>query len=400
MSASMTKHASARTGSALEVNQLAIAAGRLRAWLERYNFAGIEPHDALTSPLMRTPIGRSRLFRLAALQGLRRLPFNIRPMLGIERRKNAVSLGWALSSYAVIDDATSRDRIQSVVAMLDAMVAPGYSGLCWGYYFDWQTRRDFKRADVPIIVSTAFIGIGLLDAYRLTGSRGYLDRARSACEFILRDLNRTAHPAGFIFSYSPEDREQVYNASILGAALLARTAAITGEDELAATARAAVNAVVADQRPDGSWPYSRGDHRVFVDNFHTGYVLCALRDYIDATGDERHVGSLERGWCFYRDHFFVDGEIPKYYHNRMYPVDAHAAAQAIVTLVRFGEHAQARRVGLWTVRHMQMGNGAFVYQVHRFFTNRIAYLRWSNAWMLYALALLLRRDASTPEETE
>jgi hypothetical protein len=379
-----------RAADARDREALAIAAGRLRAWLERWNYTGIEPHDALTSPLLhRTPLGRSRLLRLVALQALRRIPVNLRPLLGITRRQNAISLGWALSAYSLIGDASSRERIERAVADLDRSAASGYSGLCWGYYFDWQTRTDFKRADLPIVVSTAFVGMGLLDAHAATGRTEYLDRARSACEFILRDLNRSSHPAGFIFSYSPDDHEQVYNASILGAALLARVGAITGERALFDAARGAVDAVVADQKPDGSWAYSRGDHRTFVDNFHTGYVLCALRDYIDATGDERHRGALERGWQFYRQHFFRDGEIPCYYHNRLYPIDAHAAAQSIVTLVRFGEPAMATRVALWTVRHMQSRDGSFIYQIHRRFTNRIAYLRWSNAWMLYALALLV-----------
>ena len=376
---------------------IAIAAGRLRAWLERHGYAGIEPHDALTSPLIRrTPLGRSRLARLVALQALRRLPLNIRPLLGIESRQNAISLGWALTAYAAIDDRSARDRIASTVDDLDRLAARGYSGLCWGYYFDWQTRTDFKRADVPIVVSTAFIGMGLLDAHRVTGNAAYLERARSACEFILRDLNRSEHPAGFIFSYSPEDREQVYNASILGAALLARVGALTGESSLLASARAAVDAVVADQRPDGSWAYSRGDHRTFVDNFHTGYVLCALDDYIEASGDARHRGALERGWCFYRESFFVDGRIPKYYHDALFPIDAHAAAQSIVTLVRFGERALAWRVALWTVGSMQTRNGSFIYQIHRRFSNRIAYLRWSNVWMLHALALLVRDAEVAP----
>ncbi|MBC8146243.1 MAG: delta-aminolevulinic acid dehydratase [bacterium] len=391
-SLTQSKRASS-SGEIRERDTLAIAAGRLRSWLERMRFAGIEPHDALTSPLLkRTPLGRSRLLRLIALQGLRRLPLNIRPLLGVTHQTNAISLGWALSAYAVIDDASTRDRIADCVDGLDKRAAHGFSGLCWGYYFDWQTRTDYKRADVPIVVSTAFIGMGLLDAYAATGVREYLERARSACDFILRDLNRSEHPAGFIFSYSPEDHEQVYNASILGAALLARVGAATGEHELWDVARGAVDAVVADQRPDGSWPYSRGDHRSFVDNFHTGYVLCALRDYIEATGDDRHSGALERGWCFYREHFFDDGEVPRYYHNQTFPIDAHAAAQSIVTLVRFGETALARRVALWTIRNMQTREGSFIYRIYRRHTNRIAYLRWSNAWMLYALAQLVRND--------
>jgi len=35
---------------------------------------------------------------------------------------------------------------------------------------------------------------------------------------------------------------------------------------------------------------------------------------------------------------------------------------------------------------MRSSEGYFYYQRHRFHTNRIPYMRWSQAWMMYALA--------------
>ncbi len=361
----------------------------LQHWLEERYYAGIEPHDALTSPLIqRTPLRRSSLVRLAALQALRRMPVDVRPALGVRRAVNPVSLGWALSAYALIGGEQSEAWVERALTMLRESEPRGYSGAAWGYYFDWQTRAGFKRAHLPIIVSTAFVGIGLLDAWKAFGRNEYYDYARSACRFILRDLNREMHPEGFCFSYSPDDREQVFNASILGADLLARVGAVSGDGELLQAARDAVDFVVAHQREDGSWGYALGDYRTFVDNFHTGYVLNSLRGYIRASGDERHAGALAKGYRFYREHFFEDERIPKYYHNQLYPIDAHAASESIITLVNFGDVEAALRVAEWTIEHMQTPQGYFIYQIHRRFTNRIAYLRWSNARMLYALVKL------------
>lgn len=364
---------------------------RLRTWLEREDFAGIEPHDALTSPLLsRKLFGRSRFLRLASLQLLRRVPLNLRPMLGIRGRQNAISLGWALKAYVELDDERARRRIEPTIARLKELACGGYSGIAWGYYFDWQTRTDFKPADHPIIVSTAFIGEALLDLHEKKNFPGALEMARSACDFILRDLNRTPGARGFCFSYSPTDHEQVYNASILGAALLARVGAITGERELIDTARQAIEYVIDGQAADGSWGYARGDHRSFIDNFHTGYVLCALKRYMEASGDRSVAENLERGWEFYRANFLVEEQIPKYYHNKLYPIDAHAVSQTIVTMIEFGDVQSAARVAAWSIPRMQMPDGYFIYQIHRRFINRIPYLRWSNAWMLYTLALLAR----------
>jgi hypothetical protein len=373
----------------------------LRRWLERSDFAGIEPHDALTSPLIaRTPLGRIRLLRLASLQILRRVPVDLRPVLGIRSRQNAISLGWALKAYVELDDEEARARIDPTLQRLRELSIPGYSGAAWGYYFDWQTRTDFKPADHPIIVSTAFIAEALLDLHERRNRPDALEMARSACEFILRDLNRTPGERGFCFSYSPTDHEQVYNASILGAALLARVGRITGERELLDAARGAIAFVLDGQAADGSWGYARGDHRSFIDNFHTGYVLCALKSYIEASGDEGPRENLERGWRFYRENFLFEGRIPKYYHDRLYPIDAHAVSQTILTMIEFGDTATAARVASWSIPAMQTGRGYFIYQIHRRFTNRIAYLRWSNAWMLYVLARLAGALEKRPQSGE
>lgn len=362
---------------------------RLRAWLEENDYAGIEPHDALTSPLFRkTPLGRSQFLRLAALQGLRRLPVDMRPLLGVHPHINAVSLGWALSGYAVIDDDDARRRIDWALATLKELEIPGYSGACWGYYFDWQTRKGLKPAHAPIIVSTSFIGIGLIDIYEKYGREDCLQWGRSACDFIINDLNRTPGKNGFCFSYSPSDHECVFNATMLGAELLARVGKATGEMELIEMARETVRFVMDHQAKNGSWPYGIGENWQFIDNFHTGYVLCSLKRYIESSGDELYRGGLINGWRFYRDHFFLNGYVPKYYHDRPMPVDAHAAAESIVTLLEFDDIETAARVAEWTINNMQTEEGYFIYQIHRRFTNRIPYLRWSNAYMLQALARL------------
>ena len=41
------------------------------------------------------------------------------------------------------------------------------------------------------------------------------------------------------------------------------------------------------------------------------------------------------------------------------------------------------------IRHMQDPSGYFYYQKHRFYTNKISYMRWSNAFMFNALSLYL-----------
>jgi hypothetical protein len=49
----------------------------------------------------------------------------------------------------------------------------------------------------------------------------------------------------------------------------------------------------------------------------------------------------------------------------------------------------AEAVYTWAMARMWNAGGYFSYRVYRIGTNRIPYMRWSQAWMLVALATLL-----------
>ena len=56
-------------------------------YCKRNNWAGYDPYDALNSRLFNaTPFRHSKLCRLASTQVLKRLPFNLRPLLLIKQR--------------------------------------------------------------------------------------------------------------------------------------------------------------------------------------------------------------------------------------------------------------------------------------------------------------------------
>ena len=97
---------------------------------------------------------------------------------------------------------------------------------------------------------------------------------------------------------------------------------------------------------------------------------------------------------FWRERFFLADGWPKYYHDTIYPADAHAAATAIITLIELQELDRealplAETIAAWTSRNLRDSRGFFYYQRRRFYTVRTPFIRWTQAWMLYALARLL-----------
>jgi len=49
---------------------------------------------------------------------------------------------------------------------------------------------------------------------------------------------------------------------------------------------------------------------------------------------------------------------------------------------------QAVAVFEWALKNLRDKQGYFYYQKYPYFTNKISYMRWSQAWMLMALATL------------
>jgi hypothetical protein len=210
----------------------------------------------------------------------------------------------------------------------------------------------------------------------------------------MQDLH-TEHPCPDEtgFSYTPLDHRRVHNANVLGAWLLAEVAARTTEANLASASLAAARYTARRQQPDGSWLYGESQGDAWIDNFHTGYVLVALQKIGKALGTVEFADAVERGYTYWKTHFFAPNGAPKYYPHQTYPIDIHSAAQAILTLLAFSDQdpeAQmlADRMAVWAIENMQAPAGYFHYQIHPDYRICIPYMRWSQAWMQRAFAEL------------
>jgi hypothetical protein len=213
-------------------------------------------------------------------------------------------------------------------------------------------------------------------------------------------LSRTKSDEGFCFSYTPLDKSCVHNVNLLAAELLARVFTKTGDSELAEAARLATEYSIARQRKDGSWPYGESSSQQWIDGFHTGYVLVSLKRLIESLGHREWRENLERGLKYYSERFFLADGTPGYYHNNLYPVDAHSAAQAVITFLEMVDimpqaSELATRAVRWAINNLQDEVGYFYFQLHRYYTIRTPHIRWSQTWMLYALSLYLSRSPLT-----
>jgi hypothetical protein len=383
-------------------NSIEQAFADLFHWCRRHEFTGHDPFDALNSRILQaTPLKHSRIARFVWTQLLKRSPLNLRPLAFVPAQKNPKGIALfalaSLSNYRRLKTAEAEKEARELLYELLRLGIEGYSGTAWGYNFDWQSRNFFAPQGTPTIVPTAFAARALIEAYEAFNDESYLQVARSTCDFILDDLKRTVESDDELcFSYSPLDHTQIYNASLFAGETLASVGALTGETELCELAVRAARYVVRRQRGDGSWTYGAARDQSWVDNFHTAYVLLSLSRIMKCLpgGEVDIAPALKRGYAFWRERFFLADGWPKYYHDTLFPADAHSAATAIVTLVELqelnGEALElAERIAAWTLRNLHDKRGFFYYQRRRFYTVRTPFMRWTQSWMLYALARLL-----------
>lgn len=379
------------------------------AYGHKSDWAGYDPYDALRSPLIRLLSFNARWPRIAWIQLLKRSPVNLRPLLLVPKGVNAKGLG--LVARALVHEGAARgvDRraeVSRLLDRLDGLRSPGATGAAWGYNFDWQSRAFFVPKGTPSIVATTFVANAYLDAYRAWGEPGWLERAREACDFILLDLNRTDGPdATVCFSYTPVDRTCVHNANLLGAELLARVWRETGETPLRDAAIASARFSLVAQADDGSWPYGTLPFQSWVDNFHTGFVLVSLAEIARAFDLAEWREPIRRGYEFFKESFFLADGAPRYYHNQLYPIDVHSAAQALVTFAAFARtDARASEMGRlvagWVLDNMRDRRSVFYFQKHRRYTIRTPYIRWAQAWMVYGLARHIAAERGRLNETD
>ena len=375
---------------------------KLLEYCVRNDWAGHDPYDALNSRVFRAlPFLNAKWIRLVLTQGFKRSPLNLRPLLLVPRTHNPKGLALFLSALVKLSRVGLLDVDQQIRRLIDLLLqsrttSSSYS--CWGYSFDWQTRTKLIPRGSPNIICTAFAANALLDAYENGGDASCYEAAASAAQFILDELYCEENDNAW-FTYTQLERTQIHNANLLGAALLCRVASCAGEDRLLAPAMRAAHFSVVRQNKDGSWYYGERDQpsQKWIDNFHTGFNLCALRNIGRFARTDRFEINLDRGLRYYAASFFECNGAPKYFHDRPYPFDIHSAAQAIITLLALRdlnpEHVNlARAVFRWSMEKMWDDRGYFYYQKHRCGTNRIPYLRWGQAWMLLALAPLLEHD--------
>lgn len=371
---------------------------KVEKWVVNNNYRGFDPFDGLSSPLVPLTFGNLLLERIL-MQTIRQSPINLRPFLGVKPLDSNIGRGYMAWGYLNMLKATGDEEYKQKAILclkwLENNKAPGFSDLSWGKHFNYASRGGRYGLYEPITVWTSIIGLVFMDAFEILQDEHYLEISESICNWILKvPRNQTGNGTCIEYTTTGNGDCTIHNHSMLAAAMLVKTAKYVKNNEYEKLAKSAMKYSCNSQLPDGSWYYGEASNHHWIDNFHTGYNLDALRCYIEYSGDTSFEKNLKNGFEFYYSKFFESTGIPKYYHNRIYPIDIQCAAQAIETLVKFSDYDTSSldlglKVAEWTIENMQDKSGYFYYRRYPFIKAKIPMIHWGQSTTFNALALLL-----------
>jgi hypothetical protein len=350
---------------------------RVLARMVADGFAGTDPFDGLESAVFRASgLGRFWCARLAWLQAIKRGPEGLRKVVHIPKMVNPKTL-------ALLGGAGQGVVLCDVRGRLLELQNPDGG---WGYPFEWQARAFYATRHQSNAIVTSFV----VDALLQSGMQKDHPALVHAAGFVESKLWRDGY-----FAYFDHSSVEIHNASLWAAFVLYR---MIGPNDKTAQA---VERIIAAQKADGSWAYGTRSHHRFVDGFHTGYILDLL-DRFRKMGMHGLDKAIARGWQFYRTECFDQDGLPRSFAGRDGYLDAHAVAQAMASLCRFGDRDGAIRVSEWAAENLfDPSRDLFFAGIKKDGRpDRRNYVRWTQAWMVWALSIMIENTAPNPSSPQ
>ena len=294
--------------------------------LEKVEFRGYDPYDALN---MGVPWERTgKILPVFFIQLFKRVPVNLRPLVGIKKGYNPKAMGLFLHAFSILYRKTGEEKYRRKADFFFNWLYENTSGMFegkgWGYNFRWISPIRHLPSSFPSAVVTAFNCRAVFEYLSLSSDPRCRELIGDCAEFIEKSLPLFEDETGISISYTPLQQEVCYNASLLAAEVLAYQHFFKPSLELANKIKKAVAFVITRQKDNGSWAYSEdpqtGSERYQLD-FHQGFILESLY-IINSIFPNAHLCEetiISKGLEFYRKHQFDENGRAFYRLPKKYP---------------------------------------------------------------------------------
>jgi hypothetical protein len=401
------------TKAAVEVDKVQAAVMRFVRWLDRYGETSYDHQSYFASdlgraakrlyykkPLLGTLAVSPMIFSEAFLPSARRLFWRPQRFPIADAH---YAMGFAFLSQ-VLGEEQYYHRAVHFLNVLKESRSQGYENYCWGYPFNWETRRGTMWAGTPLITTVPYVYEAFRQVYQIDGDQKWSEIMHSIAQHALLDYHDfETSPKASTCSYNPEPGEPggVINASAYRSFLLTRAAVDFSEEKYQKVADRNLNFVIESQNADGSWYYSTDGERDFVDHFHTCFVLKALTKIEALTGNPDCTQAIARGVDYYVKNLFDEEGMPKPFSRRprmtVYRREMYDYAECInVGVLLKGRFAAVDSILSNVVNHgqWQKRDGSFRSRQLLLGWDNTPMHRWAQSQLFRSLCFLLHQNKS------
>ena len=313
------------------------------------------------------------------------------------------AMGFALLSQ-ILDQEEYYRRAVDFLEVLKSTRCPGYVNYCWGYPFNWEGIRGTIREGTPLITTVPYVYEAFRSVWQIDKKDEWLQVMRSVAMHGLedyRDFETSASASTCSYTPDPKQSVGVVNANAYRAFLLMQAAEDFSDDRFRRVAERNLNFVLECQNSDGSWYYANDGKRLFIDHFHTCFVLKALVKIEQMTGHRGCTAAIESGVNYYVENLFDQNGLPKPFSRRprmtVYRRELYDYAESInlATLLkgRFPKLDNHLRAVLDDIMNVwQNHDGSFRSRRLLLGWDSVPMHRWAQSQLFRSLCLLLSRN--------
>jgi hypothetical protein len=228
------------------------------------------------------------------------------------------AMGFAFLSQVLGEERHYRRAVHFLEVLKETRCSR-YEHYCWGYPFDWETRRGTMREGIPLITTVPYVYEAFREVYRIDGKPEWREIMLSIAQHAMldyKDFETSASASSCAYNPEPLEPGGVINASAYRAFLLTQASVDFSEEKYRKIANRNLNFVLETQNSDGSWYYSTDGDRDFVDHFHTCFVLKALAKIEAITKNQDCTQAIARGVDYYVKNLFDEQALPKPFSRR------------------------------------------------------------------------------------
>jgi hypothetical protein len=317
------------------------------------------------------------------------------------------AMGFAFLSRALGEKRYS-DRAVHFLEVLKETRSPGYKNYCWGYPFNWETRRGTMWQDTPLITTVPYVYEAFREVYQIDGDEKWREIMQSIAQHAAEDYHdfeTSTNASTCSYNPGPDDSSGVINASAYRAFLLTTAAMDFSEEHYRKVADRNLNFVLESQDSDGSWPYSTDGERGFVDHFHTCFVLKALAKIQAVTGNPGCTQAIQRGVDYYVKNLFDEEGLPKPFSRRprmtVYRRELYDYAECInLGVLLEGRFSALDEILLRVINNLdawQKADGSFRSRQLLLGWDNTPMHRWAQSQLFRSISFLLYRNTQKCE---